>query len=118
MALHFRNALESGELRHLAFRKSSGSLAILAAIRRASSPPLRIAQLLIWVQTYRVEYRGIRYTIRARIERERWYVAIYHAGVEMKGRAVIGSREEAELRARAMINDWLKRHPTLKPNSS
>jgi hypothetical protein len=80
--------------------------------------PLRIAQLLIWVQTYRVEYRGIRYTIRARIEREQWSVAIHPAGVEMKGRVVIGSREQAELEARALINDWLKRHPTQKPNSS
>jgi len=65
-----------------------------------------------------VEYRGITYTIRARIEREQWYVAMYPAGVEMKGRVVIGSREEAELQARAMINDWLKKHSTQKPNSN
>ena len=70
----------------------------------------RIARLLIWVQTYRVEYRGIRYTIRARLEREQWSVAIHPAGVEMKGRVVIGSREQAELEARTLINDWLKRH--------
>jgi hypothetical protein len=30
---------------------------------------------------------------------------------------VFGSREEAELRARAMINDWLKRRPTQNPKS-
>jgi hypothetical protein len=47
-----------------------------------------------------VDYRGIRYTLRARIEREQWYIAIYPAGVEMKGRVVFGSREEAELQAR------------------
>jgi hypothetical protein len=57
-----------------------------------------------------VEYRGIRYTIRARLEREQWSVAIHPAGVEMKGRVVIGSREQAELEARTLINDWLKRH--------
>jgi len=58
-----------------------------------------------------VEYRGIRYIIRARIEREQWYVAIHPAGVEMKGRVVFGSREEAELQARAMINSWQKLTP-------
>jgi hypothetical protein len=61
-----------------------------------------------------VEYRGIRYTIRARIEREQWYVAIYPAGVEMKGRVVTGSREGAELRARDMIDSWLNKHSTQK----
>jgi len=70
---------------------------------------------LIWVQTYRVEYREIRYTIRARIEREQWPVAIHPMGVEMKGRIVIGSRGEAELQARALINDWLKQHSTQNP---
>jgi hypothetical protein len=93
-------------------------LAIFAAIRRASSPPLRIAQLLIWVQTYRVEYRGIRYTIRARIEREQWSVAIHPTGVEMKGKVVIGPREKAELQALTMINDWLKKHSAQKPKSN
>jgi len=68
-----------------------------------------IAQLLIWVHTYRVEYRGIRYTVRARIEREQWSVAIHPTDVEMKGKVVIGSREKAELQALAMINDWLKK---------
>jgi hypothetical protein len=57
-----------------------------------------------------VEYRGIRYTIRAGIERDQWSVAIYPAGIEMKGRVIIGSRKEAELEARAMIKSWLKRH--------
>ena len=55
-----------------------------------------------------MEYRGIRYTIRARIEREQWSVAIHPTGVEMKGRVVIGSRSDAELQARALIDSWLK----------
>jgi hypothetical protein len=69
-------------------------------------------------KTHPVEYSGIRYTLRARIEREHWYVAIYPAGVEMKGRVVIGSREEAESQARVLINDWLKRHSTQNPKSN
>ena len=39
-------------------------------------------------------------------------VSIHPAGVEMKGRVVIGSREDAELQARDMIGDWLKKYPT------
>jgi hypothetical protein len=65
-----------------------------------------------------VEYKGLRYTIRTRIEREQWSVAIHPAGLEMKGRVVIGSRSDAELQARAMINDWLKKHSTQKLNSN
>jgi hypothetical protein len=65
-----------------------------------------------------MEYRGIRYTTRSRIEREQWHVAIHPAGLEMKGRVVIGSRSDAELQARAMINDWLKKHSTQTPISN
>ncbi len=65
-----------------------------------------------------MEYRGIRYTIRTRIERDQWSVAIHPMGVEMKARVVIGSREEAELQARALIDSWLKRHSTQKLNSN
>jgi hypothetical protein len=64
-----------------------------------------------------VEYRGIRYTLRARIERDRWSIAIHPAGIEMKERVVIGSRRDAELQARGMINRWLKKHPTQEPKS-
>jgi hypothetical protein len=59
-----------------------------------------------------MEYKGTRYTLRAGIERDQWYVSIHPAGVETKGRVVIGSREDAELQARDMIGDWLKKHPT------
>ena len=61
-----------------------------------------------------MEYRGIRYTIRARIVREQWSVAIHPAGVEMKGRVVFGSRSDAERQARALINDWLKPRKVLR----
>jgi hypothetical protein len=65
-----------------------------------------------------MEYRGIRHTLRARIEREQWYVAIHPEGVEMNGRVVIGSRRDAESMARALINDWLRRHSTQKTKSN
>jgi hypothetical protein len=58
-----------------------------------------------------MEYRGIRYTIRTRIERQEWYVAIHPDGVELPGKVVVGFREKAELQAHTMINDWLRRHP-------
>ena len=57
-----------------------------------------------------MEYRSIRYTIRTRIERDQWSVAIHPAGVEMKGRVVIGPRSDAELQARALIDSWLIKH--------
>jgi hypothetical protein len=57
-----------------------------------------------------MEYRVI-YTIRTRIERDEWYVAIHPDGVELPGKVVVGSREETELQAHSMINDWLRRHP-------
>jgi hypothetical protein len=58
-----------------------------------------------------VEYRGIRYTIRARIEREQWSVAIHPAGIE---KAMTGPREKAELQAHFLINKWLEKHPAPK----
>ena len=58
-----------------------------------------------------MQYRGIRYTIRKRIERDEWYVAIYPDGVELPGRVVVGRRSEAELEAHHMIDRWLHRHP-------
>ena len=53
-----------------------------------------------------VEYRGIRYTIRARIERNEWTVSIHPAGIEGARRVVTGPRERAELLARSMIDRW------------
>jgi len=50
-----------------------------------------------------MKYRGIRYTIRTRIERQEWYVAIHPDGVERFGKVVAGSREEAELQALSII---------------
>jgi hypothetical protein len=57
-----------------------------------------------------MQYRGIRYTVRMRIERAEWYVAIHPDGIELPGKVVIGSRGEAELCAHYMIGDLLQRH--------
>jgi hypothetical protein len=57
-----------------------------------------------------MEYRGIRYTIRARVERGEWTVAIYPGDVESTGKVITGDREKAESLAQSMINNWLNRH--------
>jgi len=54
-----------------------------------------------------MQYLDIRYTVRTRIERNEWYVAIYPDGVELRGKVVVGSREDAEFQAHSMISDWL-----------
>jgi len=57
-----------------------------------------------------MEYRGIRYTIRPRIERDQWIVAIHPGDVEMAGRVISGDRAQAESLAHAMISEWVDRH--------
>jgi len=57
-----------------------------------------------------MEYRGIRYTIRVRIERDQWIVAIHPGDVETAGKVVNGNRAQAESLARVMIDKWLDRH--------
>jgi hypothetical protein len=56
-----------------------------------------------------MEYREIRYTVRARIERNEWTVSIHPAEIEGARRVVTGPRERAELLARSMIDRWLER---------
>src|SRR5580693_6933517 len=58
-----------------------------------------------------VEYRKIRYTVRARIERNEWTVSIHPGGLEGARRVVTGPRERAELLARYMIDRWYKCAP-------
>jgi hypothetical protein len=53
-----------------------------------------------------MEYRGIRYTLRAGVERGQWSVVIYPQGVETTGVKVFGTRNDAEDHARRMINRW------------
>jgi hypothetical protein len=56
-----------------------------------------------------VEYRGIRYTVRTRIERNEWTVSIHPAGIEGARTVVTGPRERAELLARSMVDRWHER---------
>ena len=56
-----------------------------------------------------MKYRGVRYTIRMRIQREEWYVAIHPDGAELPGKVVAGSREDAELQVQSMIDAWLRK---------
>jgi hypothetical protein len=56
-----------------------------------------------------MQHRGVRYEIRKGIEREQWRAAIYLPGSRLsKERTVFGTREDAEITARSMINAWLK----------
>jgi hypothetical protein len=57
-----------------------------------------------------MEHRGIRYTIRMGIARQQWRVVINPPGNELpKERTVFGTREDAVIKARRMINAWLKK---------
>jgi hypothetical protein len=56
-----------------------------------------------------MEYRGIRYTIRAGIERRQYRVVIHPDEVEVAVKnKIFLSREDAEAYARRMINRWLE----------
>jgi hypothetical protein len=50
--------------------------------------------------------QGIRYTIRARIERGEWTVSTRPADIESPRKVITGPRERAELVARSMIDRW------------
>jgi hypothetical protein len=59
-----------------------------------------------------VEYKGIRYSIRTRILRHEWSVAIHPVGGEVADKIVVGPRPQAELMAHSMIDAWLRVHPS------
>jgi hypothetical protein len=56
-----------------------------------------------------MQYREVRYTVRARIERNEWTVSIHPAGIEGARRLVTGPRVRAELLARSMVDRWHER---------
>jgi len=61
-------------------------------------------------ETKAMEHRGIRYAIRMGIERGQWRVAVYRLADGLpKERTVFGTREDATITARSMINAWLKK---------
>jgi hypothetical protein len=57
-----------------------------------------------------MEHQGVRYTIRAGIERDLWSVAIHPDGIESRANRVYGSRKDAEFQAHSMIDEWLQRN--------
>jgi hypothetical protein len=56
-----------------------------------------------------MDYRGIRYTIRAGIERRQWFVVIHPEGVKVSPNKIFGSREDAEVQAHRMIREMAGR---------
>jgi hypothetical protein len=54
-----------------------------------------------------MEYCGVRYTIRAGIERGQWFVVIHPEGGDVPANKTYGSRQDAEVQAQRMINKWL-----------
>jgi hypothetical protein len=61
------------------------------------------------IQNDLVEHRGVRYAILVGTSRQQWRVAIFPVPNELaKERTVVGTREDAEITARSMINAWLR----------
>jgi hypothetical protein len=57
-----------------------------------------------------MEHRGVRYSIRSRIERGLWFVAIHPGGIESAAKLVYGTRKDAEVEAHSMIDRWPQKH--------
>src|SRR5215831_20914239 len=74
--------------------------------REQFPPPCAYSNL---AQGLVMEYRGIRYTIRAGIERGQYRVVIHPGEVEVPVNKIFLSREDAEAYARLMINRRLRR---------
>ena len=53
-----------------------------------------------------MDYKGIRYTIRTCIERQKWSVGIHPRDAEAIEKIVKGTRSDAERRAFSMIDAW------------
>jgi hypothetical protein len=56
-----------------------------------------------------MDYRGVRYTIRAGIEPNLWSISIYPDGIESRANRAYGSRKDAEFQAHSMIDGWLQK---------
>ena len=79
------------------------------APRKRTFKPVSLPRFQFERNVHFMEYRGVRYTIRARIERDEWLVAIHPSDTEMPGKIMSGDREQAEMLAHSMINKWLDR---------
>jgi hypothetical protein len=59
-------------------------------------------------------YKGICYAIRIGIARGQWLVAIYRPDKELpEERTVVGTRRDAQIAARSIIDAWLKKRKHL-----
>jgi hypothetical protein len=65
-----------------------------------------------------MEHQGVRYTVRAGIERNLWSVAIHPDGTESRARLIYGTRENAEYEARSMIDRWTQGNPITQRRQS
>jgi hypothetical protein len=64
----------------------------------------------VQVQTNVMEYRGVRYAIRIGIDKGHWQLAVFLPDSELRAeKPVIGTRQDAESAAHAIIDAWLKR---------
>jgi hypothetical protein len=61
------------------------------------------------VGSFAMDYRGVRYTIRAGIEPNLWSISIYPDGIESRANRIYGPRKDAELQAHSMIDGWLQK---------
>jgi hypothetical protein len=57
-----------------------------------------------------MDYKGIRYTVRTCIERQKWSVAIHPRSAQAIEKMVKGTRLEAERHAFSMIDTWKRKN--------
>jgi hypothetical protein len=62
-----------------------------------------------------MDYKGIRYTIRTCIERQKWSIGIHPRDAEAIEKIVKGTRLEAERRAFSMIDTWRRQKAAPAP---
>jgi hypothetical protein len=66
-----------------------------------------------------MEYRGIRYTLRLGIERQKWVIGIHPHNVEPLEKVFTGTRLKAEQIAQSMIDAyWRPRNAQSAPATS
>jgi hypothetical protein len=61
-----------------------------------------------------MEYRGIRYTLRLGIERQKWAIGIHPHDTEPVERVFKGTRLKAEQQAQVMIDAFRRRQDALR----
>jgi hypothetical protein len=62
-----------------------------------------------------MDYKGIRYTIRTCIERQKWSIGIHPRDAEVIEKTVKGTRLEAERHAFSMIDAWKRQKSAALP---